>query len=341
MKLILLMHRTHRTIGHALSHKPKPNPRKKFTEAEERQVVRFTKSLTKRPRVARTIVEKEIRNKVIDKFDRDVCRSTLLRVFRRQKVYFGSPPKCNIPDDVVRDKRMQFAAKYKNKTTGFWSNVDAFLDNKKFRVYNTPQSKVFCCRKSLKGVYRQKGDKWTYKQSKPNPKLKLSGGAKAIEMSLAVNTEGVVMSRLFDKNWNGHQACLVYKNLAKSIWDSGRKRVGEEIVILEDGDPAGYESKKAKKMKEELNIKVIKLPPYSPCLNPLDYSVFAEIESLMTDSNRELLERGVGNESRQSYVNRLRRKTKSLKSEYLKKTIHSLPARLKRLHSLNGDIWKD
>lgn len=143
------MHRTHSTIGHALSHKPKPNPRKKFTEAEERQVVRFTKSLTKRPRVARTIVEKEIRSKVIDKFDRDVCRSTLLRVFRRQKVYFGSSPKCNIPDDVARDKRMQFAAKYKNKTTGFWSNVDAFLDNKKFKVYNTPQSKVFCCRKSL------------------------------------------------------------------------------------------------------------------------------------------------------------------------------------------------
>lgn len=304
-------------------------------------MVQYVKTLVKSTKLARTLNSKEIVARVVEKFKRKVSRATLFRIFSRHSMYFAPPPKNNIFKKTTIEERFAFATKYRNKGVDFWMKVDAYLDNKRFAVYNTEQSKYISCRKSLRGYYRQKGDAYTYELSKPNPKMKNSGGSQSVEMSLAFNSDGVVMTRMFNKKWNGHQACLMYKCLAQSLYDSGRKQPGDEILIVEDGDPSGYESGKAKAIKRQLNIRVLKLPPYSPCLNPLDFSVFAEVESLMTVSNRELLIRKMGKETRQSYLNRLRRKTRSLKTSYLRKTIGSLPKRLNKLYVLKGNIWRD
>eukprot|EP00973_Karenia_brevis_P027118 3740784-Karenia_brevis.AAC.1 len=50
---------------------------------------------------------------------------------------------------------------------------------------------------------------------------------------------------------------------------------------MEDNDPSGYKSHSAEAKKASLHITPICLPPRSPDLNPLDFSVWAEINKRM------------------------------------------------------------
>ncbi len=58
----------------------------------------------------------------------------------------------------------------------------------------------------------------------------------------------------------------------------GAKRT---YTILEDNDPTGYKSNTAKRAKRELGIQPIEFPTYSPDLNPLDFSFWAERDGRM------------------------------------------------------------
>ena len=51
--------------------------------------------------------------------------------------------------------------------------------------------------------------------------------------------------------------------------------------ILEDNDPTGYKSSKAKAVKKLLKYKIVSLPRYSPDLNPMDFFLWADIEKRM------------------------------------------------------------
>ena len=51
--------------------------------------------------------------------------------------------------------------------------------------------------------------------------------------------------------------------------------------VMEDNDPAGHKSSMAESCKKALGIKVRTMPPRSPDLNVLDYSLWSEISKRM------------------------------------------------------------
>ncbi len=60
----------------------------------------------------------------------------------------------------------------------------------------------------------------------------------------------------------------------------GQKR---RYAILEDNDPTVFKSKVAIAKKVGLNIQPLEFPTYSPDLNPLDFSLWAEVDRRMAN----------------------------------------------------------
>jgi hypothetical protein len=48
--------------------------------------------------------------------------------------------------------------------------------------------------------------------------------------------------------------------------------------IVEDGDPSGFKSRAAVELKKRLRIHTLDLPAYSPDLQPLDYTLWHQVQ---------------------------------------------------------------
>jgi len=103
---------------------------------------------------------------------------------------------------------------------------------------------------------------------------------------------------------------------------------------VEDNDPTGYKSHAASDAKIAANIKVVEMPPRSPDLNPLDYSVWVEIKRKMRSQEAKWPDSK--KETRKTFVARLRRTAMSLPSDYINKVIGNLEARVKLLKAADG-----
>ena len=103
---------------------------------------------------------------------------------------------------------------------------------------------------------------------------------------------------------------------------------------MEDNDPTDSKSSAAVSAKSAANIRVVEMPPRSPDLNPLDYSVWFEI-------NRKMRLQGSRwptskKETRKAFLARLRRTAKSLSADYVNKVTGNLESRLKLLRKATG-----
>ena len=85
--------------------------------------------------------------------------------------------------------------------------------------------------------------------------------------------------------------------------------------VLEDNDPTGYKSSKGMEAKAASAIMTLDLPHRSPDLNPLDFSLWAEINKRMR--NQEKNWPYGKKETRDAYRQRLRRTAKNLPADYI------------------------
>ena len=107
----------------------------------------------------------------------------------------------------------------------------------------------------------------------------------------------------------------------------GAKR---KYTVLEDNDPTGYKSGKAKAAKRDLKIEAIPFPAYSPDLNPLDFSIWNEIKQRMLRSTPTKLE------SVTAYKARLRRTALRLPKAFVRKAVLSMPKRIQAIIKAKG-----
>ena len=78
--------------------------------------------------------------------------------------------------------------------------------------------------------------------------------------------------------WNGEVAAQMYRSPMRKVLAKHRatKRIWR---IVEENDPAGFKSSKARAAKKEVGMKEVSLPPYSPDLNPLDFTLWRTVEN--------------------------------------------------------------
>ena len=88
--------------------------------------------------------------------------------------------------------------------------------------------------------------------------------------------------------------------------------------------------KAGEEAKRSLNIRAMKVPTYSPDLNPLDFAVWKDIETRILEKKRN------GDETRTSYISRLRRTAQHTKPAFLRKSLMSMKKKIKQVIEAKG-----
>ncbi len=109
-----------------------------------------------------------------------------------------------------------------------------------------------------------------------------------------------------------------------------RCRCPTKFRIVEDGDRKGFKSGKGNAAKEEMKIDALTLPPRSPSLMPLDYSLWTQIDAKMAECEP------TGRETKLAFLARLKRCARSLPKATVRKTVRRMKANLSALIDARG-----
>ena len=264
-----------------------------------------------------------------------ISRAQFFRILGRNDVFFSSLPAKSVWDEKTVQNRFAFAVKHHEKPKSFWRKF-LFLDNKQFRLYCTKQSKEYCVRRSKKGVWKHRGERLGFKLSKPRKTMRCGSGAPTIQVTCGVHFSGSVFFTFTRGRWNARSAKCMYLKLGRFF-----DKTETPKCVVEDNDPSGYSSRIAIRTKNDLRIRVLKLPQRSPELQPLDFSVWDYVENAMARNNDRLLRTGKGAEQPNQYLARLRKTFLRLPHQYLKNTIDDVQKRVVTLYRLHGDVFTD
>ena len=131
------------------------------------------------------------------------------------------------------------------------------------------------------------------------------------------------------RTWSGAAAAAFYTDvLAPAL----KKFRGEKrrYLILEDNDPTGFKSNKGMAAKRAAGIDTVHFPKYSPDLNPLDFSLWEEVE-------RRLASQAVpARESAAAFKARLRAAAKSIPQAVVENMLKAIKSRAQSIYENNG-----
>ena len=140
--------------------------------------------------------------------------------------------------------------------------------------------------------------------------------------------EGVTMCVPLRKKMSGaYFAEIIDKHLTKAL-DASCNRSRR---ILQDGCPC-QNSRQARRRLDRRNIKLLKIPPRSPDLNPIE-NLFNQIRGVIKKSS---LNGHITRETREEFTERAQNLIKSFDVERINNLIDSMPKRLKYLDLLRG-----
>ena len=167
---------------------------------------------------------------------------------------------------------------------------------------------------------------------KPKASLHHNTGAKGCHIQAAVGKGRVVMWHEIDGSWSGGAAASLYSGpLKKALRRTYPKK--RTHTVLEDNDPTGYKSGAGMSAKRDCKIDVFKIPCRSPDLNPLDYSIWAEVNKRMREQERNWTSK---KETRDQYVARLKKTAQDLEQVLVNDSIGDLVVRCERHAQARG-----
>ena len=105
---------------------------------------------------------------------------------------------------------------------------------------------------------------------------------------------------------------------------------------MEDNDPAGYKCRKGLQAKSDAKLVTLDLPKRSPDCNPLDYSLWKEVNSRMRSQERGFTRSF--RESKSEYLRRLRRTALSLPASVVTKAVGDMRRRVRELVERKGAL---
>ena len=79
-----------------------------------------------------------------------------------------------------------------------------------------------------------------------------------------------------------------------------------------------------------MKIRAMNVPTYSPDLNPLDFAVWKDVERRILEKKRK------GDETRASYISRLRRTAQHTRPAFLRKAVMSMKEKIKEVVEAKG-----
>lgn len=218
----------------------------------------------------------------------------------------------------------------------FAEDCDIVIDNKKFEVPTTDESRTFKAKSKVRFQIRTRAEGLQSNYTKPNQKRNRRNLGGLVNVCAGIRKDRIVLWKYLEGKWNGEAAANIYSGEIKKIF----KRVcpgKARPTIVEDNDPTGYKSGKAVAAKRFLKFNVMALPRYSPDLNPLDFCIWADIEKRMLMGGPKN-----GRENVEAYKVRLRRVAMATSKTLINRALLSMHDRIQAVYDAKGGhIAKD
>ena len=131
-------------------------------------------------------------------------------------------------------------------------------------------------------------------------------------------------------------SCLnkAYPTHGKKV--QGGKKRHFKWSVLEDNDPTGYKSNAGKDAKKEVGIEVFELPPRSPDLNVLDYSLWKAISVRLRTQESKFPKNK--KETKAAFLARLRKTALGLPATVVRKAVQDMQRRCKEIDEAEGGL---
>ena len=207
------------------------------------------------------------------------------------------------------------------------------IDIKHFCVLPHGDARKHAAQETTRGTYRKKGQGLNKGHTKPITKTKFNPGAAGVKVLAGVGNGKVLLWEYLDGPWGGDAAAKAYNGPVKKALQvayPGRK----SFTVLEDNDPSGFKSRLGIAAKADIGIKTFEIPRRSPCLNVLDYHVWAEVSKRMREQEKKFP--ASKRESRVAFLNRLRRTALRLTTEQVSNAVGDMKRRCARLLAAGG-----
>ena len=282
--------------------------------------------------------EREVRWRDIQKSARapKAHRTTLLKSFKRcgLNVAARAPRLKPQRTKAHKDERCRWARAFAHKPCSYFQkDIDMIIDNKKFDVPTTERARKYMKSLRVRFHLRTPAEGVLDGFTKPGRKKNRMNTGACASVCAGISNGRIVLWHYLPKRWTGQAAADLYSDV---IYPSLCKHRGEKrsYKLLEDNDPTGYKSNKAKQMKESKHIKAMPFPRHSPDLNPLDFSLWSEIERRVLDRAPKKVETVA------AYKARLRRAALDLPKGLVMKAVGSMPKKIKEVRDAKGGSIK-
>ena len=233
-----------------------------------------------------------------------------------------------------QDRRLAQAETWARYPEEYWTEgVQGYLDNKSFAVPTTPAKAALLRKQNVAGHLRKASEGRNVECVKPKDK-RMYIGVPSIEVAALVSpSTGTIL--MFEwikkdipgkKNWCGAYAKRMYEGPLKKALEEAYPEL-PYYVVIEDGDPNGYQTELGKAGKRKAKIRAKKLPPRTPNWQPLDYSIWKTIEgkALAPAKGKKA---GKKKYTKKTYFQRLKRIARGLSKDYVKKTCGAMKKRI-------------
>ena len=230
----------------------------------------------------------------------------------------------------IKSERAQACAAWRFLPLDYFETaVDLIMDNKRWDVPTTDASRKHLQKHRVRGHLRTPAEGMKPEYTKPSPRKHRINAGGSISLCAGIANGKIVLWEYLSGRWNGEAAAKLYKG---PILKALRKHRGRKSCykILEDNDPRGYKSSKARAAKKAAGIKPMPMPRYSPDLMPLDYTLWEEIE------NRMVYHYMTGKETVDAFKKRLRSVAMRLPHRVITKALRNMKKRILAIHRMRG-----
>lgn len=262
----------------------------------------------------------------------DGHRSSLKRAFAREGIPVAARRPREKPQRTQEHEaeRLAFAKAFASKSPSYFTDrIDMIIDNKTFDVPTTERARRHLKSQQVRFHLRTPSEGTAAEFTKPGRKKnRMNTGAKA-GVCAGVSNGKIVLWHYLPKAWNGQVAADLYTDVIYPLLKRvrGQKR---SYLLLEDNDPTGYKSGKAKAAKAEKGIKAHPFPRYSPEINPLDFSLWKQVEAKVLATAPTKLETVA------QYKARLRKTALGMPRSAVEKAVAKMAEKIRELKDAKG-----
>jgi hypothetical protein len=306
-----------------------------LAEQDKDKLVKLTHAMVKKANVRYLVTLQMIQAR----FPPKVCLRVLRNALHERNIWFHKLRRKPILTDEDVACRWKWAKQYRKMTKSWWrQHIQMHIDNHAFKVPTNGDARNMLAAKRVHGTYRTPGDSLKKEHVKANDKLRMNTGSRSALIAGGVGAMKVLLWHVAEKQWCANEAAAMYSGPLSSALQ-GQYPSKRSYNVLEDNDPSGYQAKKARAMKAEKKIIQFKIPNRSPDLNVLDYSIWAEVEKIMRETERTW--RSDRKETRQHFIRRLQETARSSSSIVIDKAIGDLARRTELLYRAKGGLFSE